>query len=126
MGKSHTHPHFTDGFQRATRRGEGFHTDFKGPFSFATHFGHLFLLTIIDDLSRRIFGFLVKSQSEWFDIWTSFVTRIEAEFGRTNCIAWLLSDNGLVFKSTSMAAFCFRKGIQQRFSAPYAQWMDPP
>ena len=86
--------------------------------------GYLYLLVIIDDLSRRLFGFRVKSQSEWFDIWTAFVVRIEAELGRPNCISWLLSDNGAVFTSGQMAAFCASKGIQQRFSAPYAQWMD--
>ena len=71
-----------------------------------------------------MFGFLVKSQTEWFDIWTQFVVRKEAELGRPNCISWLLSDNGSVFTSGQMAAFCASKGIQQRFSAPYAQWMD--
>ena len=49
---------------------------------------------------------------------------MEAEVGRPNCIAWLLSDNGAVYKSGQMNTFCSSKGIQQRFSAPYAQWMD--
>jgi hypothetical protein len=86
--------------------------------------GAEYLLTIIDDFSRRVFGFLVKSQTEWFDIWKKFVVRSEAEIGRPNCIAWLLSDNGSVYTSGEMKAFCAAKGIQQRFSAPYAQWMD--
>ena len=50
--------------------------------------------------------------------------RWEAEVGRPNCIAWLLSDNGAVYKSGQMNTFCSAKGIQQRYSAPYAQWMD--
>lgn len=124
MGKSHLHPHLSSGFMRATRSGEGFHSDFRGPFSCPTPSGHLYLLTIIDDYSRRIFAFLVKSQSEWYDIWIKFVTRIEAEFGRANVIAWLLSDNGGVYRSQAMSAFCSTKGIQQRFSAPYSQFMD--
>jgi hypothetical protein len=124
MGKSHQYPHLSTGFERATRRAEGFHSDFRGPFSVPTPHGHLYLLTIIDDYSRRIFPFLAKSQSEWFDIWSAFVVRIEAEIGRPNCIAWLLSDNGAVYKSGQMNTFCTNKGIQQRFSAPYAQWMD--
>src|ERR1044071_7437058 len=49
---------------------------------------------------------------------------MEAELGRPNCISWLLSDNGAVYKSAIMTSFCASKGIQQRFSAPYAQWMD--
>jgi hypothetical protein len=124
MGKSHVHPHLSSGFTRATRTAEGFHSDFRGPFSCPTPFGHIYLLVIIDDFSRRIFAFLVKSQGEWFDIWVKFVTRVEAELGRTNCIAWLLSDNGGVYKSGVMNAFCASKGIQQRFAAPYSQWMD--
>jgi hypothetical protein len=68
MGKSHTHPHQTDGFDRATRKAQGFHSDFRGPFSVPTPAGYLYLLTLIDDCSRRIFPFLTKSQTEWFDI----------------------------------------------------------
>src|SRR4051812_47563745 len=78
----------------------------------------------IDDYSRRIFGFLVKSQTEWFDIWSKFVVRIEAELGKPNCVAWLLSDNGGVYRSASMSLFCSARGIQQRFSGPYSQWMN--
>jgi transposase InsO family protein len=124
MGKSHVHPHLSSGFERATRPAEGFHSDFRGPFSVPTPQGFLYLLTIIDDCSRLIFGFLTKSQSEWSEIWSKFVVRVEAEIGRANCISWLLSDNGGVYKSATMTAFCASKGIQQRFSAPYAQWMD--
>jgi hypothetical protein len=63
MRKCHVHPHLSTGFERASRIAEGFHSDFRGPFSVATPQGSLYLLTIIDDYSRRIFGFLAKSQS---------------------------------------------------------------
>jgi len=124
MGKSHVHPHLSNGFERATRRAEGFHSDFRGPFSVPTPHGELYLLTLTDDFTRRLFGFLCKSQSEWSDIWPQFVLRVEAEIGRPNCVSWILTDNGAVYKSGTMTAFCASKGIQQRFSAPYAQWMD--
>jgi len=86
--------------------------------------GYLYLLTIVDDFSRRIFGFLTKSQTEWMDIWTKFVLRIEAELGKPNCIAWVLTDNGAVYKSMAMFQFCAARGIQQRFSGAYSQWMN--
>ena len=124
MGKSHLHPKLSDGFQRATRKAEGFHSDFRGPFSVPTPEGYLYLLTLIDDYTRRIFGFLVKSQTEWMDIWPKFVVRVEAELGKTNCISWLLSDNGAVYKSMAMNQFCSTRGIQQRYSGPYSQWMN--
>ena len=124
MGKAHIYPHLEGGFVRATRRGQGFHSDFKGPFTTETPSGHKYLLTLTDDYSRRIFGFLVKSQTEWFDIWTKFVARMEAEIGNQNCISWILSDNGAVYRASNMATFCSTKGIQQRFSAPYSQWQN--
>jgi Integrase core domain/Zinc finger C-x8-C-x5-C-x3-H type (and similar) len=124
MGKSHVHPHLSDGFERAKRRGQGFHSDFRGPFSVATPHGHLYFLSITDDCSRRIFGFLCKSTDEWLPIWKQFVAMVEAEVGRANCISWILTDNGSVYASYAMAAFCAEKGIQQRFSAPYSQWMN--
>jgi hypothetical protein len=54
IAKSTANPHLSNGFERATRRAEGFHSDFRGPFSVPTPQGHLYLLTIIDDYSRRI------------------------------------------------------------------------
>ena len=72
MGKAHQQPKLSDGFERAKRKAEGFHSDFRGPFSVPTPQGYLYLLTIIDDYTRRIFGFLVKSQTEWMDIWTKW------------------------------------------------------
>jgi len=119
-GKSHVYPHLSSGFERATRVAKGFHSDFRGPFSVPTARGELYLISIIDDYSRRIFGFLVKSQTEWFELWQRFVVRIEAEIGKSNCISWLISDNGGVYTAKEMKEFCSR-GIQQKFAAPYAQ-----
>ena len=124
MGKSHVQPHFDGDTPRASRKAEGFHSDFRGPFSIPTPSGESYLLTITDDYSKRIFAYLVKSQTEWFDIWKNFVTRIEAELGRPNCIAWLLTDNGMVYKSLAMTTFCKQKGIVQRFATPYGQWQN--
>ena len=59
MGKGHANPHFQSSFERATRRGQGFHSDFRGPFSVATPEGYLYFLSIIDDYSRCVFTFLV-------------------------------------------------------------------
>ena len=61
MGKAHIHPHMTEGFERAKRRGEGFHVDFRGPFSVATQYGELYFCALLDDYSRRIFPYLVKT-----------------------------------------------------------------
>lgn len=124
QGKSHLYPHDVGTFQRANRPGEGFHSDFRGPFSVPTPQGALYLLTIIDDFSRRIFGYLVKTQTDWYSIFQSFVVRIEAELGRPNCISWLLTDNGAVYSAKEMETFYASKGIQHRLSAPYSQWMD--
>ena len=124
MGKAHAQPKLSSGFDRATRKAEGFHSDFRGPFSVPTPEGYLYLLTIVDDYTRRIFGFLAKSQAEWMDIFAKFVVRVEAELGKPNCISWILTDNGAVYKSMAMTHFCAARGIQQRFSGAYSQWMN--
>lgn len=36
MGKAHVFPHLSSGFERAKRKAEGFHSDFRGPFSVQT------------------------------------------------------------------------------------------
>src|SRR5207253_1207626 len=61
MGKSHTQPHQEGGSHRATRVGQGFHADFKGPYQVATPQGFLYLLILVDDYSKRVFASLVKS-----------------------------------------------------------------
>jgi hypothetical protein len=124
MGKSHLHPYISDGFERAKRRAQGFHSDIRGPFSTPTPSGHLYFCSIVDDFSRRVFPFLIKTQDEWIAIWKKFVAMVEAELGKPNCIAWIYTDNGSVYTSAEMASFCAEKGIQQRFSAPYSQWMN--
>ena len=67
---------------------------------------------------------MIKSQDEWFEVWRNFVAQMEAEFGSTTTISWLVTDFGTVFRSQIMTSFCQQKGIQQRFAAPGAQWMD--
>lgn len=57
MGKSHVYPHLSSGFERATRVAQGFHSDIRGPFSVLTPRKESYLLTLIDDFSRRVFGF---------------------------------------------------------------------
>ena len=96
MGKAHLHPPISDGFERAKRRAEGFHSDFRGPFSTPTPSGCVYFLSLIDDYSRRVFGFLCKSQDEWLDIWRRFVAWVAVKIGRPGCMAWILLDNGSV------------------------------
>jgi hypothetical protein len=124
IAKGHCHPHLQSNFVHAERIGQGFHADFKGPYPISTPLGHNYLLVIIDDYSKKIFAFLVKSQDEWCELWKSFVARIEAELGKQTAISWLLTDYGTVFRSHAMTLFCFQKGIQQLHAAPGAQWMD--
>lgn len=124
MGKAHTFPPDSPGFRRATRPAEGLHTDFRGPYPVAAHDGSMYLLLIVDDYSRRLFGFLCRSQTEWYSIFPKFVTRVEAELGKANCIAWLMSDNGGVYCAQHMEEYYASKGIQHVLSAPYSQWQN--
>src|SRR5262249_41478048 len=110
QGKAHLYPHDVGTFQRATRPAEGFHSDFRGPFSVPTPNGCVYLLILVDDYSRRIFGRLVKTQMEWYVIFRNFVLMLEAELGRQNCISWLLTDNGGVYCSQEMETFYASKG----------------
>src|SRR6185437_1462048 len=71
--------------------------DVRGPYPVQTPSGCVYLLIIVDDFSRRIFGFLLKSQTEWYEVFPKFVLRIEAELGKQNCISWLLTDNGGIY-----------------------------
>src|SRR6185437_13595090 len=103
MGKSHKHPYLSERFERATRVAEGFHSDFRGPFSVHTPQGHLYLLTLIDDLSVASLAFSRKRKLTGMTFGPSLCSEWKQRSPAPTA-AWLLSSNGGVYISAQTAA----------------------
>jgi transposase InsO family protein len=128
QGKSRRHAlnrRRTEPLHHAPRPAYLFHMDVAGPFRVKTRGGSAYLLIIVDDYSRRLFGWWMRSASQVFDIIKDFVARLEAEFGRTAVVAQLKSDSATYFEaSNQLREFCRKKGIYQVFSPPYTQALN--
>lgn len=93
------------------------HTDVCGPINVKSMGGARFFVTFIDDFSKRVAVFLLKSKSEVFDKFVEYKNRAENELGKK--IKTLRSDNGTEFINTRFEKFCISNGIKHEKSAQY-------
>ena len=124
MSKSRNQPHHEGAKLRATKVCEGLHTDFCGPFPTTSINGGRYILVFVDDFTGFVWDFYPESQSEFFDIFSKLLTRLDTEFRQTNVVAWIRSDNALVCSEKRVKQMCEARGIRQEFSAPYSQWQN--
>ena len=64
-----------------------FHSDLAGPFRVQTRSGKRYALILVDDYSRRIFLYMLRSPSDFLPLFKHFSSHLEAEFGRDKVIA---------------------------------------
>nr|GMD52741.1 uncharacterized protein LOC109181269 [Ipomoea batatas] len=71
------------------------HMDIWGPYKVATIHGHHYFLTILDDHSRAVWVYLMRTKSEVRSLIIQFCNLVENQFGTT--VKCIRSDNGLEF-----------------------------
>ena len=111
--------------RRVTRLFEGFAADAKGPINAPTPEGFLYYFLIVCLYSSYYWVKLVKSQTEWKDIWQIHVKRCEARAGKDRCVTFIITDNHKVHSDGDTQAFNNDRGIETITCAPYSQWQDP-
>eukprot|EP01018_Ginkgo_biloba_P038757 Gb_28556 [translate_table: standard] len=79
--------------------------------------GTKYFMTFIDDFSRRVWVYFLRSKSQAFNAFKEF--KQEAENQCNMKIKVLRSYNGGGFTSKECAHFCNQYGIRRQFSAPY-------
>ena len=126
VSKSLNTPQHSPGMHlRASRRAEGLHTDFCGPFPEASLAGGRYLLVFVDDYTRAHWDFYPQSQSEFYDILSALLQRIDTELGVLNATSWIRSDNAKVYKADlRVQALCKARGIKQQFSSPHSPFQN--
>jgi len=95
---------------------EVIHSDIIGPISKSIT-GKRFILTIIDEYSRKSWIFLLASKSEATDIIINFFNYLINQF--VNKIKSLKSDNPKEYSNKKLLDYCKQKGIKKIFSPVY-------
>ena len=84
-------------------------TDLWGPSRIESHSGARYFLSLVDDYSRKLWIYVLKSKDELFNTFKSWKVLIENQSNRK--VKRLRSDNGLEFCSAEFNNFCRDNGI---------------
>jgi len=102
---------------KATRILEKIHSDIIGPIP-KSIMGYQYVLTFIDEYSRKGWTFLLKSKAEAVDNIISFINYANNLFTNYK-IKYFMSDQGKEYTSRKVKKVCNKYGIKKVFSPPY-------
>lgn len=94
------------------------HGDLCGPISPATSAGNKYLFLLVDDYSRVMWGYLLRSKDEAFQAFKKF--RAQVENGNDKKVQIFRTDRGGEFSSKQFISYCEEAGITRQFTAPYS------
>ena len=90
------------------------HTDVWGPTKTASLGGKHYFVTFVDDFSRRVWVYTMKSNDEVFETFLVWKKMVENQTGRK--IKVLRSDNGTEYRNDQFSIFCKKEGISRHFT----------
>lgn len=93
------------------------HTDICGPIAPQSIGGSRYFMTLIDDKSRKVFVYVLKSKGEAVSKFIAFKKFAEKQLQKS--IKTLRSDNGKEYDNNGLKNFCSKHGIKFEKSAPY-------
>jgi hypothetical protein len=93
------------------------HSDVCGPMPIKYLGGALYYLTFIDEYSRKMWLYLLKSKDEVFNKFQEFKAEVENLTNKK--IKTLRTDNGGEYTSREFVAFCKSVGIRRELTVPH-------
>lgn len=93
------------------------HSDLCGPMEETSFSGSRYLLTFIDDYSRKVFVYFLKSKDQVVEIFEEFKIFVENQTGRN--IKVFRTDNGTEFCNRKMNEIIASSGIIHQTTCPY-------
>ena len=100
-------------FRTAVHRTKGtldyIHSDLWGPSRVPSLGGGLYMLTFIDDYSRKVWVYILKHKHEAFAQFKQWKAMVEKQTGKQ--LKRLRTDNGLEFCNSAFNEFCKNEGI---------------
>lgn len=114
----HARSPFNEKGTRATKPLSIIHSDVCGPMTVKSHGNCRYFVTFIDDFTRKVFVYTLKSKGEVFAKFVEFKAKVENETERT--IKIFRSDNGTEFLNNNFKEFFAKYGIKHETTAPYS------
>lgn len=116
-GKQHRNPFPHAATWRASQILELVHADICGPISPISNGSKRYMISFIDDFSRKIWVYFLVEKSEAFTTFKNYKNQVEKETGLA--IKGLRTDRGGEFTSLEFTNFCSENGIRRQLTAPY-------
>ena len=117
LGKQHRSSFPRANMWRASHPLQLIHSDLCGPINPISNSHKRYVLTFIDDFSRKLWVFFLAEKSDVFKMFQHFKVKVEKETGTS--IKGLRTDRGGEFTSTEFIEFCTVNGIHRQLTASY-------
>jgi transposase InsO family protein len=115
FGKQHRVSFATSSQKKSTIL-ERVYSDVCGPIEVPTLGGNRYFVTFIDDASRKVWVYLLKTKDQVFDIFQQFHAMVERETGKQ--LKCLRTDNGGEYTTKKFRSFCSEHGIRHEKTVP--------
>ncbi|PRQ42077.1 putative RNA-directed DNA polymerase [Rosa chinensis] len=117
VGKQHRESIPKKSMWRASHRLQLIHSDICGPIKPLSNSRKRYLISFIDDYSRKTWVYFLYEKSQAFTTFKSFKCLVEKETG--DYIQCLRTDRGGEFTSQEFNTFCSTHGISRQLTAAY-------
>ena len=114
MGKQHRDVIPKQSSWRAAMKLQLIHVDVCGPISPASHSNKRYILSFVDDYSRKTWIYFLHAKSETFNAFKNFKAYVDKEAGTH--IVCLRTDRGGEFNSKEFSTFCNHHGISRQLT----------
>ncbi|WVZ16028.1 hypothetical protein V8G54_013594 [Vigna mungo] len=104
-------------FKRARQPLAVIYSDVCGPFNVESIGGNRYFLIFVDELTRKIWTYLIKEKKDVHSCFVKFFAMVERQSGLQ--IKILRTDGGGEFNSHEMDKFCTENGIIHEVTTPY-------
>ncbi|KAI3500537.1 hypothetical protein L1887_36359 [Cichorium endivia] len=97
--------------------GDLVHLDVWGPYRVSTRDGFRFFLTVVDDYTRAVWVYLLKSKDEVFDNLVVFFNMLKLQFSKN--VKVFRTDNGSEFVNSKVKSFFEKEGVLHQTTCVY-------
>jgi len=102
---------------RAAHKLQLIHSDICGPVNPESNSGKRYLITFINDFSRKCWVYFISEKSDALNMFKKFKTLVEKEAG--SLVECLRTDRGGEFTSKEFNEYCSMNGIKRQLTAAY-------
>lgn len=117
VGKQHRESIPKQSSWRASKQLQLVHSDLCGPITPGSNSDKRYIISFIDDFSRKTWVYFLHEKSEAFVAFKNFKACVEKEIGAH--ITCLRTDRGGEFNSNEFEEFCKAQGINRQLTAAY-------